>query len=253
MKLEKGVFSRRELAGVPLASASKGEIVTKILESKNTKSNPRDIHLVNAYTIALAGQDELYLDILKRAWLNVPDGRPLQLLTSWSKVKLNQYRGPDLFIDVIRAGVDHKVRHFFLGGTASGLESLLRNLKIEVPGMIIAGFFSPEFGERTIENLKSQDETILNSNPDIVWVGLGTPKQDFEVARLAARINATVIAVGAAFDFHAGLKRQAPSWMGFLGLEWVYRLFQEPKRLWKRYLIGNFQFLIQLWSKRDKR
>jgi N-acetylglucosaminyldiphosphoundecaprenol N-acetyl-beta-D-mannosaminyltransferase len=104
----------------------------------------------------------------------------------------------------------------------------------------------------TPEEVSAQDSLILESKADIVWVGLGTPRQDFECARITKELGLTTVAVGAAFDFFSGLKKESPKWMTKLGLEWIFRFASEPKRLWRRYLVGNFVFLWAVllgWSK----
>ncbi|MDP9889822.1 exopolysaccharide biosynthesis WecB/TagA/CpsF family protein [Pseudarthrobacter enclensis] len=105
---------------------------------------------------------------------------------------------------------------------------------------------SPPFSAMSPREYESQDRRIEDTNPDIVWVGLGTPKQDFEAQRLATAGNFFAVAVGAAFDFSAGTKKEAPRWITALGFEWLFRLAAEPKRLWRRYLIGNFVFLYSV-------
>lgn len=126
------------------------------------------------------------------------------------------------------------------------LVKLQQNLEARFPGVEIVGTYSPPFRSLSEAELDAQDELILRSGADIVWVGLGTPKQDHEVRRLADSLHVTACAVGAAFDFTAGTKREAPKWMTRVGLEWTFRLISEPRRLWKRYLIGNFVFLAAI-------
>ena len=110
---------------------------------------------------------------------------------------------------------------------------------------------SPPFRQLTTGELKDQDSIIRGDAPDIVWVGLGTPKQDYEAQRLASESGFVAIAVGAAFDFSAGTKREAPVWMRNLAIEWVYRFMSEPQRLWRRYIIGNAVFLFAVLNRRN--
>ena len=109
--------------------------------------------------------------------------------------------------------------------------------------MRIVGVESPPFRVLSADELAQQDDRVLSSGADIVWVGLGTPKQDIESERLAAALPIVAVAVGAAFDFTAGTLQEAPAWMKSVGLEWFYRLIKEPRRLWKRYVFGNLRFL----------
>src|SRR4051812_38226510 len=196
----------------------------------------RVYRFLNAYTIALAESDQKYRQVLLESSLNHPDGRPLApLLTLLSEGgRYSQVRGPDFFTAALKRGVDHRVRHFFLGGGSETLRALTDQVRRIAPGVMIAGSYSPPFGPRDPEEVARQDRVIEEAAPDIVWVGLGTPKQDVESARLAAALGVNVAAVGAAFDFTAGVKGVAPHIVRRLGLEWLFRLASEPRRLWWR-------------------
>lgn len=144
---------------------------------------------------------------------------------------------------VLDEGRSVGLRHYLLGSTGEALQSLSSELTRRFPGVVIVGMESPPFGSMTCEQIRQQDEAIVQSGASIVWVGLGTPKQDFEVHRLAHALPVTAVAVGAAFDFLAGNKKESPKWMRSLSLEWAFRLWSEPRRLWRRYLFGNLRFL----------
>lgn len=153
-------------------------------------------------------------------------------------------RGPQLFLDVFDVGRQHGIRHFLLGSSPEVLDRLQDNLLKKYPGCDIVGIESPPFRPLSESELELQDRRIAATGPDIVWVGLGTPKQDWEAQRLASSIGATTIAVGAAFDFAAGTVREAPKWIRTIGFEWFFRLCSQPRRLWRRYLVGNSKFLM---------
>ena len=133
--------------------------------------------------------------------------------------------------------------HYLLGSDADTLAALVTAIRYRFPGVSIAGTDSPPFRDPSQGELVDRDERIRRSGAHVVWVGLGTPKQDYEVARLASATGTVAIAVGAAFDFVAGTKPQAPLWMQRSGLEWLFRLASEPRRLWRRYLFGNARFI----------
>ena len=138
-------------------------------------------------------------------------------------------------------------RHFFFGGVAGAADLLARKLQARYPALVVAGTHASSFQPADREEARDVLEAINSSAADIVWVGVGTPKQDYWVARHRALLQAPVlIAVGAAFDFHAGLQRQAPKWMQRSGLEWLFRLTQEPRRLAFRYLVYNPLFVVQV-------
>jgi N-acetylglucosaminyldiphosphoundecaprenol N-acetyl-beta-D-mannosaminyltransferase len=208
------------------------------------------VHLANAYTVALADRSAEYRDVLAEPALNFPDGKPI----GWvSKIKqhspqLEQVRGPQLFLDVFDEGRQLGIKHFLLGSTPEVLSQLTANLERDFPGVDIVGVVSPPFRALTAAELASQDEQIMASGAHIVWVGLGTPKQDIEAKRLATLLPVTAVAIGAAFDFAAGTLSEAPVWMRTAGLEWLHRFASEPRRLWRRYIFGNARFLKAAFS-----
>jgi N-acetylglucosaminyldiphosphoundecaprenol N-acetyl-beta-D-mannosaminyltransferase len=194
-------------------------------------------------------QRDLALRVIhNQAGLVTPDGMPLVWL-SW----LHGYRhvervyGPDLMLACCAHSVPRGYRHFFYGGGPGVPERLAAHLQARFPGLIVAGSWSPPFGRLTPDQEQATIERISAAAPDIVWVGLSTPKQERWMAEFVGRLPAPVlIGVGAAFDFHAGLKRQAPLWMQRSGFEWLFRLATEPRRLWRRYLTNNPRFVWRL-------
>ncbi|RPE85238.1 N-acetylglucosaminyldiphosphoundecaprenol N-acetyl-beta-D-mannosaminyltransferase [Curtobacterium sp. PhB137] len=244
---------RRLLGGLPVIAASPELAATAVIHS--SQAEPRRgaaVHLINAYSIALAQKDLAFRDSLSRDAHNFPDGKPLSWVTRLTRQRLSQVRGPQFFQDVLDKGRASGVRHFLLGGSDELLVALRRNLEVKYPGLTIAGTHSPPFRPLTAAEVASQDKLILEADADIVWVGLGTPKQDHEVQRLAYSLPVVACAVGAAFDFAAGTKREAPTWMTRVGMEWLFRLLSEPRRLWKRYLIGNFIFVMAVVGNRRR-
>jgi N-acetylglucosaminyldiphosphoundecaprenol N-acetyl-beta-D-mannosaminyltransferase len=148
-------------------------------------------------------------------------------------------------------GCERGVRHYLYGSTPEVLDRLGRAIADRWPGAEVVGAESPPFRELTDADLRAAAKRMDGAGADLVWVGLGTPKQDDAVHRLARLGPATYVAVGAAFDFLAGTKRQAPVWMQRRGLEWCFRLATEPRRLWRRYLLGNLRF-IRVVLRRDR-
>jgi N-acetylglucosaminyldiphosphoundecaprenol N-acetyl-beta-D-mannosaminyltransferase len=206
-----------------------------------------DVHLCNAYTLALADRDPELHGVLCRSALNLPDGQPVvwanQLLYRMTQLPNARTCGPDLMLDVFTLGQDIGIRHYLLGSTPQVLDSLQRELHRRFPQALVVGACSPPFRPLSVRELHDQERDMLASGADIVWVGLGTPKQDVHAAALASGLPVVCAAVGAAFDFVAGHKRRAPHWMRSSGLEWIFRLICEPRRLWRRYLFGNARFL----------
>ncbi|GAB2727985.1 WecB/TagA/CpsF family glycosyltransferase [Streptomyces bullii] len=206
-----------------------------------------DVHLSNAYTLALAHRDTKLRTVLRSASLNLPDGQAVvwanQLLHRGTPLPSTRVYGPDLLLDVFTLSQDTQLTHYLLGSTPQVLDSLHRELRRRFPRARIVGTCSPPFRPLSPQELRQQADDIRAADADIVWVGLGTPKQDQWAADLCGMLPVVAVAVGAAFDFIAGTKPQAPPWMQRNGLEWMFRLGCEPRRLWRRYLFGNARFV----------
>jgi N-acetylglucosaminyldiphosphoundecaprenol N-acetyl-beta-D-mannosaminyltransferase len=205
----------------------------------------RHVHLANAYTVAIADRSVTYRDVLAAPALNLPDGKPIVWVSRLrgQAPRLVQVRGPQLFLDVFDQGRSTAIRHYLLGSTPQVLKLLEQELTTRFPGVAIVGLESPPFRPLSEAELADQDRRIRDSGAQIVWVGLGTPKQDIEARRLAGELPVVAVAIGAAFEFTAGSMEEAPVWMRKAGLEWLHRLIREPRRLWKRYLFGNARFV----------
>ena len=234
--------------GVPITACTPTEAALEVVRRATTDlDHGLDIHLCNAYTLALADKDASFKAMLQRAAINFPDGKSVvwanRLLHRRRKIPNDRVYGPDLFLDVFEKGQELGLRHYLLGATPQVLSALEAELRRRFPKAAIVGAASPPFRALTEQETAEQTARLVRSEAQVVWVGLGTPKQDWESGRLAEDIAATFIGVGAAFDFVAGQMKQAPVWMQRHGLEWLFRLVAEPRRLWKRYLFGNARFL----------
>lgn len=242
-------------AGVPITACTPTDAARRVVElATSPLESGVDVHLCNAYTLALADRDVWMRQMLSRAGLNFPDGKAVvwanRLAHPDKDLPTERVYGPDFFLAVFDRGQDVGLRHYLLGSTPQVLDALRRRLLDRYPAARIVGSESPPFRELTDAEVASRTERIRASGAQIVWVGLGTPKQDRESAQLAARLPVVAAAVGAAFDFVAGTKRQAPVWMQDRGVEWVFRLLSEPRRLWRRYLFGNARFLWAVHRRR---
>jgi N-acetylglucosaminyldiphosphoundecaprenol N-acetyl-beta-D-mannosaminyltransferase len=217
----------------------------KLAKSKFESRKGFHVHLANAYTVALADKDPDFRGVLDEPALNFADGKPIAVVSKLSghRPPLRQVRGPDLFENVLDFGRADGVKHFLLGSTPGVLNRLEVSLASRYEGLKIVGKESPPFRSMSKEELSAQDKRIKASDAEIVWVGLGTPKQDLEVKRLAESMPVVAIAVGAAFGFSAGTVAAAPKWVQRTGLEWLHRLIKEPRRLWQRYFFGNARFV----------
>lgn len=200
----------------------------------------------NVHTVVTACKDNRLREITDNSFLSVPDGKPLSLVGKMQGLRdVGQVAGPDFmpyFFEEAKG-----VRHFFYGSTPDTLEKLTRNFKQKFPGASIVGSYSPPFRALTVTEEEEILAIIKLAKPDVIWVGLGAPKQEYWMADQWERLQpAILMGVGAAFDFHAGKIARAPEWMRKMSVEWLYRLCQEPRRLWKRYLVTNSLFFYYL-------
>jgi N-acetylglucosaminyldiphosphoundecaprenol N-acetyl-beta-D-mannosaminyltransferase len=186
--------------------------------------------------------------IHNRAGMVTPDGMPLVWVSHLKGYpQVTRVYGPDLMLAICEHSVPKGYRHFFYGGAEGVPERLVLNLTEWFHGLNVVGTYSPPFRPMNAEEEEQLLQLIEKARPDILWVGLSTPKQELWMADHIGKVNAPVlIGVGAAFDFHAGLKKQAPPWMQRNGLEWLFRLVTEPRRLWRRYLINNPLFIVMI-------
>ncbi|WP_181427425.1 WecB/TagA/CpsF family glycosyltransferase [Curtobacterium sp. MCPF17_011] len=189
-------------------------------------------------------EDERYLGVFQSDSLNIADGTPLAWLARRQSDQIAHMRGPDAFRAILSSAPEFGVRHFLLGGTVGSLKRLEAVIAKEYPDALIVGSFSPPFRDLEPPDHQQIDAMLRDADANVVWVGIGTPKQDYEVARIAAGHPAVVLAVGAAFNFVSGDVVEAPVFWRRTGLEWVYRFGREPRRLWRRYVFGNLRFLL---------
>jgi N-acetylglucosaminyldiphosphoundecaprenol N-acetyl-beta-D-mannosaminyltransferase len=204
----------------------------------------------NVHTTMTGYFDSNYQKITNESLLSVPDGVPLVwAMKSMGAPSQDRIRGPSMMKDLSNMGVSKNIRHYLYGGSPATIQALKETLEKNYPGIQIVGAESPPF--KPIDKITKQDwqraaEKINNTKPHFVWIGLGAPKQEMWMYQQRNSINGIMFGVGAAFDLLAGRIPEAPMILQSLGLEWAYRLYKEPKRLWRRYILNNPLFLI-LW------
>jgi len=203
------------------------------------------IVIANAHDALMVHKNPGIRQAVNGGSLTVPDGMSLVLLGRFHGIKLNKrVYGPDLMLEFLTKNQKKGFKHFFYGSTQDTLDKLITNLKSMFPGLVVCGSFSPPFGTVSEEDDKKIVHLINEARPDIAWVGLGCPKQQLWMHKHKTRLKVPVmVGVGAAFDFFAKTKPQAPRWLRDHGFEWLFRLLTEPRRLWKRYLVGGPVFL----------
>jgi N-acetylglucosaminyldiphosphoundecaprenol N-acetyl-beta-D-mannosaminyltransferase len=205
-----------------------------------------DTHIVNhipADPIVLAMDDPAFRADLNGADLNLPDGVSVRLAARLLGVPDgDRITGSDFMLEVMKWGLDRGVRHALVGGTAETLSDLVRTVERNLPSVSVTAVYAPPIRDVTPAGVR-EDLRALGSDYDVLWVGLGTPKQQrWATLARVERTTRMIVTVGAAFDFISGAKRRAPKWISASGLEWAFRLASEPRRLWRRYLIGNRRF-----------
>ena len=235
---------RENILGVGI-SAINIPMVLKVIDGWIHSRDRHYICVTGVHGVMESQRDEGLRSIHNAAGLVTPDGMPLVWLSRLRGQRhVDRIYGPDLMLALCNHSVAQGYRHFLYGGATGVPEILGQNLRDRFAGIKIVGMFSPPFRPLTTEEDAHVVHMINASNPDIVWIGLSTPKQERWMAEHVMKLDAPVlIGVGAAFDFIAGLKKQAPYWMQRSGLEWFFRLITEPRRLWRRYLINNPLFV----------
>jgi N-acetylglucosaminyldiphosphoundecaprenol N-acetyl-beta-D-mannosaminyltransferase len=234
---------RYNVLGVGVSALKFSQAVELILTAKGAKRLGY-VCLCTVNGVGEARRDEEFRRIFNESWLTTPDGMPVVWM---GPPGVERVYGPDLMLAVCDAGRAREMRHFFYGGNPGVAEELARRLTARFPGLKVAGTFTPPFRALNDGELQELGSAIARSQPDIVWVGLGTPRQERFMAGPGRALEAgLLIGVGAAFDFHSGRVRQAPRWMQRGGLEWLFRLCMEPRRLGPRYLVTNTLFLLRL-------
>src|SRR4029077_12080805 len=210
----------------------------------------RYIAVTGMHGVMEARHDPRFKRVLAEADLVVPDGMPLVWIGKLRGYVLQRrVYGPELMLEFCRKTANIGWRHFFYGGDAGVAEGLVESLAKSCPGIQIAGTYCPPFRPLTVEEDAQIVDAIHLAAPDVLWVGLSTPKQEMWMREHRDRLGVPVmVGVGAAFDFLSARKRQAPKWMREHGLEWLFRVLQEPRRLWRRYLVdgAKFVFLVGL-------
>ena len=235
-----------ELFGVKYSISRTEEAVFHVIRHLKELSG-KYICFSNVHTCVMAKESKEYADVLNGAAFTFPDGTPIsKLQRKRGLIGADRVAGPDFMEHMFRDTLDGSVTHYFYGSKQETLDALKENLEIKYPGIVIKGLYSPPFRELSDEEDQAVVDMINAADADIIWIGLGAPKQEKWMKAHEGRIHGVMMGVGAGFDFHAGTIKRAPIWIQKVGLEWLYRLFQDPERLLKRYLITNIKFVWYL-------
>lgn len=230
-----------EILGTKILVTNMAGTVT-IIEEEIEKLRGKYICVGNVHTTVMAHDDAHYHKVQNSAAFVLPDGKPLSVYSrKHGFPNAERVTGPDLMSELFAR--DNGLKHYFYGSTQETLAMLEKKLKAEYPQLRIAGMVSPPFQKLSEEEDAAEIKKMNESGADIIWVGLGAPKQENWMYEHRDKVGGVMIGVGAGFDYHAGNIKRAPMWMQRMSLEWLYRLLQDPKRLFKRYLVTNTRYL----------
>lgn len=245
-------IDRVDVLGIPLACVDMAGMVAEIsrfLATREPCDLGRYICFRDVHGAVLAQDDPNLMKAHHDAFMVVADGKPLAVLGRLRRGAIDQVRGIQSVPTLCAAGITKGWRHYFIGGGPGVADDLAAEMSVRYPGLIVAGTECPPFRQQSARETDAMVARINAARPDLVWVGLGSPKQDLWMSRVAPRLNGAVcLGVGAAFDIHTGRIAEAPVWIRNAGIEWAFRIAQEPSRLARRYLraIPRFVALVAL-------
>lgn len=252
MTSKKTLF-KKQLFGVDYAIGDYDSLGDYILEAARLNRS-MGVSALAVHGLMEAQQNSMMKNALNKIDVITPDGQPVRwALNFFHKVGLkDRVYGPKLTWEVLKKANDYKLRVYLYGSTEDTIKGFIRKINLELPDLVIAGFHIDRFREATVEEDAIDVQKINSSHPNLVLIGRGCPRQELWVGSHIGKITAPMLAVGAAFNFHAGNLKQAPTFLQNSGLEWAFRLFMEPKRLWKRYLYTNSKFIFKIFQKTIK-
>lgn len=236
-------LARVKIIGVPITATNMNDVLSFINENLPSIKGEY-ICVSNVHTTVMAHDDSSYYRVQASSLMSLPDGKPLSVIGSQEVSTMGRVTGPDLMREIFSVSVDKGYRHFLYGNTPENLEALVQALQIDYPGIEICGYEPSVFRPMTESEEGVLAARINATDPDFVWVALGAPRQEEFCFRMHGKINGLMVGVGGAFNILAGITSEAPMWMQDLSLEWLYRLMQEPARLFKRYFVTNSKFIM---------
>lgn len=242
-KVDKTQIPTCNIMGVDVAAINMEWLLKFTHENIKTLSGDY-MCVTNVHATVVAFENPDYCGVQNGGIMAIPDGGPLSTVGRRRGYSgMSRTTGPSYMEEIFKVSAKHGYSHYFYGSTEETLEKLYRALIEAYPGLKIAGMYSPPFRPMT----KDEDEAVVSRinevNPDFVWVGLGAPKQEVWMAEHHGKFSGFMVGVGAGFDYFAGNISRAPEWMQKHNLEWVYRLKQDPKRLFMRYMVTNTKFI----------
>lgn len=239
---------RVNVLGVGVSAINLDSALAAIVRAIETREKGY-VCVTGVHGVSEAQADPAFRQILNHAFLCTPDGMPLVWVGRWQGAQeMDRVYGPDLMLMVMKESERTGWRHYFYGGANGTAAALKEKLAARFPKLQVTGIYEPPFRPLNAQEQRELQESVRQARPDMMWIGLSTPKQERFMSEYLEKLDATLMfGVGAAFDFHAGRVAQAPRWMQRSGLEWFFRLCSEPRRLWKRYLKNNPLFVARIF------
>jgi len=241
------VDSSVNILGVKVHATSMDRALSR-LETAVTSGEKGYVCVTGVQGVMEAQMDSNLKRIINGALLTIPDGRPT-VWVGWLRglLHMRQVTGPTIMLRICALSAEKGYTHFFYGGNDGVADQLKDSLTQRFPGLKVVGTYTPPFRPLTSEEEADLARKVAKAKPDFFWVGLSTPKQERFMDKYISKLDAKLmLGVGAAFDIHTGRIKDAPYWMKFTGVQWMHRIYQDPKRLWKRYLVNNPKFVYRI-------
>jgi N-acetylglucosaminyldiphosphoundecaprenol N-acetyl-beta-D-mannosaminyltransferase len=236
-----------DVLGVRVSAVNMDQSI-ELAERWIAAGNPGYVCVTGVHGVMEAQRDPELRRILNRAAINLPDGMPMTWVGRLQgRAAMDRVFGPDFMAEMCRVSVERGYRNFLYGGKPGVAERLRDALQQRFPGLEVVGTYTPPFRPLNAQEERELLVQVAQARPHILWVGLSTPRQEKFMARFVDRLHVPLlVGVGAAFDFHTGGIRDCSRWIKRAGLQWLHRLLQDPRRLWKRYLINNSSFVWRI-------
>lgn len=236
---------RVEIIGVPISAVNMDSCLEFVFNNWE-EAHGNYICVSNVHTTVMAYEDKKYYKVQAESLLSVPDGKPLSIIGKKKYPEMDRVTGPDFMRRVFEKSRNKGIKHFFYGSTQENINALIKKIRKDYPWIEIVGSEPSVFREMSEKEEKELAARINSTGADFVWIALGAPRQELFCHRNEGKIKGIMVGVGGAFSVLAGTIPEAPQWLQDMSLEWLYRLIQEPKRLFKRYAVTNTKFIWYL-------
>ena len=244
-------IERVNILGCNISCVDMNRVIEEINSDIN-KIRGNYICVSNVHTTITATEDSNYRRIQNQAYLTLPDGKPLSIIGKRRGYNIDRVTGPDLMEEIFKISEVKGYKHYFYGNTKENLDKFICKIKDDYPNLDIVGYQESVFRDLSDDENEKLMQQINESGTDFTWVALGAPRQEIFMDKNKNLTNSVMIGVGGAFNVIAGVSPRAPKWMQKCSLEWLFRLLDDPKRLWKRYFITNSKFIYKIMFQNKK-